>query len=618
MFRSGGVSLAIACAVASVASADPVRGRVVDRRGVPVRGAAIAIENSALTTTTDDAGWFSLDDVPASAGLIISKDGYAVAFAIASEALPDVVLQPEGEGGETITVHGEMPPTTQGTQRFARDDLQHLPGTGGDLIQSLSAMPGVATTEIPLGTSGIVIRGSSPQDSKFLVDDFEVPALYHDLGFRSIVREEAIDSLDYIPGGFDAAFGRATSGVVSVTTRAGDDSPRGELDTSTGEVGLLVQGHAGNLRYMVAVRRSLIDLLVPLLLPDDLDVAFPTFPRFYDEQLRIDYKLSPHWDVRVSSLGSDDALAIYGDKAQSPDQYFSDRTRFIRGTAAALYHDGPWSAKLALSAIAVEQDADIGVAQHVHVSSPAITVRGEAQRLVDELGPLRQITWRVGAEAVHTRNEIDVAAPQEQREGETAPPSDPNDTSLSFRGHTITDDLAAWTVASAQPRPWLVLTAGLRVDDFRRNHDVAIQPRGDLAVRVAPQLTVRISVGAYSRPPEYQSELLAPNLHAERSIQRIVGAVWEPLDGVRIQPSVYINDRSDLITREMSGALANDGTGTTSGAELAASVRRGPWFGWLAYSYSHSTRVDQPGEASRLFDYDQPHNLELLGSYRIG
>ena len=41
--------------------------------------------------------------------------------------------------------------------------------------------------------------------------------------------------------------------------------------------------------YLLAFRRSVIDQLLPALLPDDLDLALTTVPRYYDEQLRIDY-----------------------------------------------------------------------------------------------------------------------------------------------------------------------------------------------------------------------------------------------------------------------------------------------------------------------------------------
>ena len=61
-----------------------------------------------------------------------------------------------------------------------------MPGTGGDIVRALTVMPGVVNLQIPLGYSGVVIRGCSPQDSKVLVDDFEIPVLFHNIGFRAI------------------------------------------------------------------------------------------------------------------------------------------------------------------------------------------------------------------------------------------------------------------------------------------------------------------------------------------------------------------------------------------------------------------------------------------------
>jgi hypothetical protein len=68
----------------------------------------------------------------------------------------------------------------------------------------------------------------------------------------------------------------------------------------------------------------------------------------------------------------------------------------------------------------------------------------------------------------------------------------------------------------------------------------------------------------------------------------------------------------------MDGSLGNHGRGTTTGAELLATYRGGPWFGWLSYSYSHSTRIDAPGEMERLFDYDQPHSMNAAVSWKRG
>lgn len=632
MRRLLGVGIAIACAASAVARAEePVRrrvhGHVVDVHGAPVRDATVAIEATETRVATDHDGRFELSDAPLGQTLVVTKSGYSPALATTAEAVDDVVLEPEPEpvdtvapdaDGEVITVHGEPPPVAPGAMHARREELQAMPGTGGDLMQTLAVMPGVASTAIPLGASGVVIRGSSPQDSKILVDGFEIPVLYHDLGFRSIVREDAIDSLDYIPGGFDASYGRATSGIVSLTTRAGGDGPRVEADNSSGDIGGLAQGRSGDLRYMAAFRRSVIDLLLPLVLPSDLDLSLVTVPRYYDEQLRLDYQVSPHWDVRLSSVGSDDALDLYTDKVQNIDHHFSDRTRFIRGIAAAHYRDGGWSARLEASGIAQQHDSEIGAVQHSRVSSPGVTARAEVENDRDELHGLGHVSWRFGGELADTHYHYDVALPLLPIEGQPRMSLDPRDTSLRAMGSLETDDLAAWTVLAGDVAPWLRATAGVRVDAFTRANDVLIQPRGELAIRLAPSVLARLSAGMYSRPPEYESELLSPGLHSERATQLIAATEYEPADGIRLQTSLYYTDRRDLVTRDAAGMMTNTGRGTTYGAELSATLRRGPWFGWLTYSYSHSTRIDAPGAPERWFDYDQPHHLEVLGSYRIG
>jgi hypothetical protein len=525
---------------------------------------------------------------------------------------------PDGDAGEVISVEAEAPPAVPGAVRASRDELAAMPGTAGDLMQALAAMPGVASTALPLGASGVVIRGSSPQDSKILIDGFEVPVLYHDLGFRSVVREQAIDTLDYLPGGFDASLGRATSGIVSLTTRAGGDGPRVEFDNSTGDLGAVIQGKSGDLRYMVAARRSMIDLLLPLVLPDDLDLSLVTVPRYYDEQLRLDYRLSSHWDVRLSSLGSDDALDLYTDRGQDPAHHFADRTRFIRGTAAAVYRDPAWSARLELSGIAVQHATELGAVQHLRASAPAVTARAEVEHSLGDALGLTAASLRAGGEVVDTRYDLDIALPTETREGETMAAYDAMDTSLQASGRIATDDLAGWTVASASAGPRVRATAGVRVDAYRRTGEVAIQPRGDLSVRLAPTLVARASAGGYSRPPEHQSELLAPGLRAERATQLIGGVDFAPVAGLSVQASIYDTERSALITRGATGELSNAGRGTTYGAELAATLRRGGWLGYLSYSYAHSTRVDAPGAPERWFDYDQPHHLEAIASYTAG
>jgi hypothetical protein len=529
------------------------------------------------------------------------------------------ILELSEEQAETIEVKGERAPQAQGSTTLDRETLQRMPGARNDVMQTLSAMPGVASHLLPLGDSGVVIRGSSPQDSKILIDDFEVPMLYHYNGFRSVVPSDSIDSLEYVPGGFDVAYGRATSGIVSLTTRAGDEKRGQQFETSAGELGLLGQGSFSRGKYMVAFRRSAIDLLLPYLIPDDLDLALTTVPRFYDAQLRLDYALTDKWTLRLSGLGSDDAMELYASRDKNADKRFLNRGRFARLTLSAGYHDGPTTAKLAVSGIATQQVFERGLYQHMDVQSPALTTRAEVARSSEKWAGLSDVAWRSGIEAVSTRHRLDLAVPRERREGEPPGSDDPMDVTHTYVGHVETGNFAAWTSLAAALDERVKFQTGLRVDHYTRADDVAVQPRGELQVKLQPKLVARLSGGLYSRPAEHQTELLNPSLDAERSRQVMTGVLYEPADGVRVQGSVYYTQRTNLITRDvMTGELGNDGRGGTYGGELLGTLSRGPWFGWLTYSYSHSTRVDAPGDSVRLFDYDQPHSLNAAGSYRRG
>jgi outer membrane receptor protein involved in Fe transport len=609
--------------VCRVVAAEPITldGRVIDASGTPVKGATVSAEGADATATTDARGRFHLAGVERGASLVVLADGFDAALGTADAAvIDDIVMLAEAVTAETIEITGERAPQAQGAATLDRTQLQRMPGAGNDVMRAVSAMPGVASYPLPLGSSGVVIRGSSPQDSKVLIDDFEVPMLYHYVGFKSVIPSEAIDTLDYIPGGFDVGFGRATSGIVSLTTRAGDEKRGQQFETSAGELGALAQGRfsRGRGRYMFAFQRSAADFLLPLMLPDNLDLALTTVPRYYGGQARLDYALSEKWTLRFSAIGSDDAMELYASRDKNADKRFENRGRFLRLTTSAHYHSGSLTAKLAVSGIAEQSTFERGVYQHLDTKSPALTTRAEVSRTAAEFAGLTSVEWRTGVETVTTRHSIDLAAPRERREGEPPAIDDPMDLTATYAGTVETANVAGWTHAAASLDERVKVAGGLRVDAYTRANDLAVQPRGELQFKIAAPLTARLAAGSYSRPAEYQTELLDPELKAERARQVMGGLLYEPIAGLRVQGSLYHTKRTSLVTRDAMGVLGNEGRGTTYGAELLATLNRGAWFGWLTYSYSHSTRVDLPGDAVRLFDYDQPHSLNAAGSYKRG
>ena len=597
-----------------------ITGRVIDALGKPVAGATVNVDGGTETTKTDRSGQFKIS-ARIGASLVFERDGLDPALAnVTATKLDDVVMLKAGSHAETIEITGEAPAAAPGAAVLERRELQRIPGTGNDVVRALTAMPGVVNFQLPLGYSGVVIRGSSPQDSKVLVDGFEIPVLFHNIGFRALLPAESIQSLDYIPGGFDVQYGRASSGIVSLETRPGGDRRTEQAEISAIDGGVLAQGKLGDhTRYMLGFRRSTIDLVLPSLIPASADLSLTTVPSYYDGQLRIDHELSERWKLFLSAIGTNDVFELYATKDEdAKTKRFYNNTRFIRTTVGAQYHDGPWSARLALSGIAHEFVFEAGLYQRIRVQQPAVTPRVELTRTADQWAGLSNVVWRVGAEAAVGRTSIDAALPNERREGQPPRPMDPKDVSTTFMGTLWIPDFAGWTSLTANLDPAIRATVGVRTDAFARINEVAVEPRGEIQVKLPGSLTARLSAGSYVRPPEFQAENLHSELGSEHSMQTIAGLQYEPREGVRVQTSAYYTDRTQLIRSNPDGSLNNDGRGTTLGAELLATYRDGPWFGWLSYSYSHSTRVDAPGQASRLFDFDQPHSLNAAVSWKRG
>jgi TonB-dependent Receptor Plug Domain len=596
-----------------------VTGRVVNAFGRPLAGATVRLEAAPQRRTTSDVkGTFKLR-APLGATLIIEASGFEVGLAAVTGATVDeiVLLAPQEE---TIEIHGDAPPPAPGAAVLDRAELQRVPGAGSDIVKALTAMPGVVNLQVPLGYSGVTIRGSSPQDSKVFVDGFEIPVLFHDIGFRANLPAESIASLDYIPGGFDVAYGRASSGIVSVATRGGADQGSAQAEISALDGGVLAQGPIGeDTRYMIALRRSTIDFVLPAFVPDDAEFSFVTVPNYWDGQLRLDHQLSSKWRASLSAIGSTDVLSLYVSRQEADSKRFSQEYGFVRVTATAKYADGPWSATLALSGMHAELSSKMGLMQHVNLATPSVTPRGELARSFKGKGLVRDVVVRAGAEASITRSRLDIAIPLEPRDGEPDEWEDDSEVETRFDGKFWLPNFAGWTAATASVGPRVRATMGLRVDSFGRNDEVAFQPRADVTVKLNDDWSLLASGGAFHRPPEFQSELIeSKNLKSERSYQSIGGVRYEPREGIRVQASGYYYDRDKLITRRDDDSLGNDGKGHTLGGELLATYRDDAWFAWLAYSYSRSRRVDQPGDMERMFSYDQPHSLNAAASWKLG
>jgi outer membrane receptor protein involved in Fe transport len=607
-----------------------VHGRVVDAvTAAPIAGATVYGDAPEASVTTGDG--FALPGEPPAVTVLAA--GYAarivdVAELGAEAAAPLVIdLAPEGPAGEVIEVAGGRVATTPGTTTLERAEITRVPGARGDVLSAVKNLPGIANNgALTPFSAGLIIRGASPEDSRILVDGFEIPVLYHFLGVQSVLPSEMIDDIEYLPGTFGVAHGRASGGIVSVTSRSGATEHRGFAELSFINAGGLIEGPIGKRgSYAVAGRRSVIDAILPFAIPDDAGLSFTAYPAYYDYQGAISYAPRDRWTLRGFVFGSNDHVELLDENDNAADPLMAggvtNTTSFTRAIASATYRRPGLAATAAVSAYTDTNHVTIGPARYLRLDRDGIAGRAEAT-----WDPTARLRLTAGAEADLTRTRFDMVFVRPPAEGEAADPNFTADAPLVARGEETAPDLGAWTAATVFPTPRVELSAGVRVDAFLRNDREVVQPRGHAIWRIADGSAVRAAAGLYTRPPEYLDEGLQDDLAPERAWQTSAGAEQRLAPGLTIKATAFYNRLSDLLVpsaarRDPSSAsagYANTGAGTSYGAELMLELRRADVFGWIAYTASRAERRDEPMAAARRFDYDQTHNLIVLGSWKLG
>jgi hypothetical protein len=620
----------------AVAIAAPVTGAVLDGTTLaPVAGATVTAPDGT-TARTGATGKFRFADLPPGpTALSVTARGYEDAtetIELGEDGMIDLTLLlfTPGAASEIIEVAGEAPlPPAPGKQDLRREEITRIPGARGDALTTVRSLPGVANAQAQGAGSGqIVIRGAAPEDSVVLVDGIEIPVLYHFFGIQSILPSEFIENIEFLPGGFGVEEGRATGGVINVVTRS-EAAPEasGFAELSFINVAGFVQTpltKKKDLQLTAAVRRSTIDLILPVVVPDSANLSFTTAPQYYDGQLRLDWRPRDGDRVSVLALTSFDLLSLVNDNLDPNEPDFSgakfdNETSFSRVIASWVHARKGVDNRVVLSGGVSGFRFEVGEDRYLRFSQQAVELRDDAGYKVND-----QVKLRAGVAARWDRRDVNVRFPAAPQEGEP-PPSNFSTLPLVDYQRIINNDVAAaYAAVDLRPYAGTTLTSGVRLDYYDHIGEITMSPRVQLSQDIGEDWTLRGTVGLYSRGLE-QAESIPTNLDPERAIQYVAGGEWRPRDGMSMQMSGFYTDRRRLVTRDAYlseadplNAYTNRGRGRSFGAESMVRVRLDKFFGWLTYTLSRSDRVDAPGARRRLFDYDQTHNVIAVGSYTLG
>ncbi len=615
MPRSSLRLLLFAIVVPATAAAEPITATVLDAATMqPVPGATVTLRER--TFVTDAAGHVVLGELAAPVDVTVGATGYDTITETVSTDSRLVLLFRKGE---VITVTAKAPSAhASSSTLISRDEIRSLPGGGEDALAAVRSMPGVGQAP-PTAGGRLVIRGSAPEDSRLTIDGISVPFVYHAFNNTTIVPVANIAGIEYTPGGFGVEEGRATGGVVALTT---DDTLPARANGSA-SVSLLevAAAAAAPITKRVAVaaslRRSTVDLLAPYAVPDNVKVGFTTAPRFYDGQLRVDYHASEHDKVAVLGLLSSDALGVINKDPDSElPSAFSTETRFARLIASWKHEDGAVENRLVGALGADSWHAEIGIDQNVDGSNRQFQLRDDLR-----VHAGKHLDVRAGG-AVELAD-VTVKALSILPPTEGLPPGRIDQLPIKMIDDRYAPNYgAAYIAADVMPTAATTITGGARVESFAHLDAIRISPRAQVRHRTGP-FTLTAAVGLYSRDMD-AAEGIPTDLRPEHAVHGTVGGALALAEGVSASLAGFYTYRTALVVEDPTRTAPDElpyrtgGTGSSSGFEALVRAHRGRFFGWLAYTFSRSTRYDDPGDLGRPFAYDQTHLLSAVGSYERG
>lgn len=296
-------------------------GHILDiETGESLIGATIYDTASKRGTTSNEYGFYSLTIPQTNDGiLLISYLGYTSLrekifptedqinnFSLLSENFLLEEVELVGTKELSIEKRNEI-----GVLTIPIKQLEKMPALGGevDLIKALQLMPGVQSGNE--GSSGLYVRGGSPDQNIVLLDDVPMYYVNHLGGFVSTFNNDAIKNIKLIKGGFPAQYGGRLSSVLDIRMKEGNMKKfegRGMLGMVAAKIAIQGPIKKDTTSYMISARRMLYDLLTrPFSKLSFNGVALGY--TFYDFNAKVNHKFSESDRIFFSTyLGNDRSI----------------------------------------------------------------------------------------------------------------------------------------------------------------------------------------------------------------------------------------------------------------------------------------------------------------------
>lgn len=640
-----------------------VSGYITDASsGETLIGASIFVPAIQNGTTTNAYGFYSLSLPPAKYTLSISYLGYRPVDVevdlTADNSRKDLELQLESAELQEVVVTSEaedrnVSELQMSVNRLDIGTIQKMPTLLGEveILRSILLLPGVTT--VGEGASGFNVRGGSIDQNLVLLDEAPVYNSSHLFGFYSVFNPDAVKDVQLFKGGIPSRYGGRLSSILDVRMKEGNNKTF-ELNGGVGFIFSRLSIEAPIIKdkasFIVAARRSYIDVLAQPFLNEDLDGSALSF---YDLTAKTNWTINENNHLFLSGYFGRDNFR-FGDAAgfdwgngtatlrwnhlfnerlfSNITLYYSDYDYEIHfGEDATNRFD--WEASVVNYSLRPELTYYINPSNlirfgaHVTVYDflPGMAIGVSEGEVTDFTLPSKYAI----ESAVFIENELNITPRLEVNYG------------IRLSHFNYTGKGFAYTFGEAPSGERKPLIGAQEYTQWQSIQTyLNPEPRLALKYELTPETSLKMS---YNRMVQYVHlisnttastpvDVWTPstnNLKPQLADQFALGYFRNFSDNTyeisvetyykKMQRLVDYIDGADLILNPLLESDLLAGDGRAYGLETQFSKTRGKWTGWVSYTLARTERRIEGINAGEWYPsrYDQLHNLSITGFYDL-
>ena len=625
--------LALLTPISIFAQKASINGYVTDKSSrETLLSANVALLETNRGTTTNTLGYFSLTNLePGTYTIACSYIGFelfrkTVTLSENETLRLDIELEPNIVATEEIVVTSERIIEAQkniGTQDINTELITSLPKVfEADVFRSIQLLPGVkAASDF---SSGLYVRGGSPDQTLILLDRNTVYNPSHFFGFFSTFNPDAIKDVRLYKGGYPAEYGGRLSSVLTIYNKDGNRN----RTEGTATLGMLasrvsIEGPYKKGSWMFSARRSTLEPVLAALRSTSDNI--PSSFYFLDFNGKVNFDATKNDKLSLAFYSGQDKVNFpFSDDAEFKLNYGN---RTLSGNWTHIFNEKLFSnfvltgsqyfnyPELELGGTPIERRNNIY----------DYSIKADLEYLPNEKHELAIGVW-AGTLTIRLNDRFD------------------NEPSFSSRSHSRYSSL--YISDTWRPTEKWKIVSGLRSSYLSDGNYMRLEPRLSLEYKATDRIRLQTAYGRYN-----QYLTLITNeafsgfdvwLTADDGVkpsfgdQFIIGAKTIPFEGFGFDVELYYRTMNDIFEldpflQDVSGLdypeLFRIGNGDAYGAEFFFEKRAGNLTGFVGYTFAYTWKkfndynngIDSPDGSGRRYPpkYDRRNDVNLVLSYKL-